>query len=51
MNVYDLKGELHPNQKWACFVFCLKTINTFLKNNIYAPYSKLSNELKNSINI
>ena len=46
-----LRGNYTLNQKWACFVFCLKTINTFLKNNIYVPYSKLSNELKNSINI
>ena len=26
--------ELHPNQKFACFVLYLKIINTILKNNI-----------------
>ena len=29
-----LKGELHPNQKLACFVLYLKIINTFLKKKI-----------------
>ena len=30
-----IKGVLHPNQKLTitCFVFYLKIINTFLKNN------------------
>ena len=29
----------------------LKIIDTFMKNNIYASYSKLSKELKNGIEI
>ena len=47
MNNY-LRGNYTPNQKLACFVLCLKIINTFWKM-IYASYSKLSKELKNSI--
>ena len=46
-----LKGELHPIQKLACFVLYLKIINTFFEKIIYASYSKLPKELKNSINI
>ena len=42
---YLFKGvqqhQQHPNQKLSCFVLYLKIINTFLKNNIYASYSKL----------
>ena len=34
ITVQSLKGELHPDQKSACFVLYLKIINTFLKNNI-----------------
>ena len=45
------KRELYPTQKLACFALYLKTINTFLKNNIYTSYSKLSKELKNSFKI
>ena len=48
---FSLKGVLHPNQKLVCFVLYLKIINTFLKNNIHASYSKLSKELKNGIEI
>ena len=48
--LYSLRGYYTPNQKLACFVLFLKIINTFLKI-IYAPYSKLSKELKNSIKI
>ena len=31
--MYDrlTKGELHPKQKWACFVRYLKIINTFFE--------------------
>ena len=33
--VFQLKEELHPTQKLACFVCYLKTIiNTFLKNDL-----------------
>ena len=51
-----LKRELHllPQKapKLACFVLYLKIIHIFLKkNNIYAFYSKLSKELKDSIKI
>ena len=35
----------------ACFVLYLKVINTFLKKNVCASYSKLSMELKKSIEI
>ena len=49
-----VKGVLHllPQKapKLACFVLYLKIINIFLKI-IYASYSKLSKELKNSIKI
>ena len=49
-----VKGVLHllPQKapKSACFVLFLKIINIFLKM-IYASYSKLSKELKNSIKI
>ena len=45
-----LRGYYYPNQKVACFVLCLKIINTFLKIDI-CIYSKLSKELKNSIQI
>ena len=37
----ELKGYYTTNQKLACFVLYLKIINTFLKNDIYASYSKL----------
>ena len=37
--------------KLTCFVLYLKIINIFLKNNIYAFYSKLSKEFKNNIKI
>ena len=51
-SVLTFKGELHPNQKLACFVLYRKIIRTFLKkNNICILYSKLSKELKNSIKI
>ena len=30
----NIKGKLHPNQIWACFVRCLKIINTFFGNII-----------------
>ena len=33
-SLYNIKGVLHPNQKLARFVFCLKIINTFIKNTI-----------------
>ena len=36
-------------QIWACFELYLKIIDTFLKDN--ASYSKLSKELKHSIQI
>ena len=29
-----LRGYYTPNSKVPCFVLCLKTVNTFLKNNI-----------------
>ena len=38
-----------PNQKLACFVLYLKIINTFLKDYIYASYSKFYKELKTGI--
>ena len=45
-------GYYTPNhKKLTFFVLYLKIINIFLKNNIYASYSKLSKELKNSIEI
>ena len=44
-----LRGTAPPTLKLACFVLCLKIINTFLKNNV--SYSKLFKELKNSIKI
>ena len=35
LNALVLMGYCTPNQKLvACFVLCLKIINTFLKNNI-----------------
>ena len=43
-----LRGNCTPNQKLACFALYLKIINTFWKI-IYASYSKLSKEIKNSI--
>ena len=46
-----LKGNCTPDQKLACFVLSLKIINTFFEKIIYASYSKLSKELKNSIGI
>ena len=50
LNFCDLRGHCTPNQKSACFVLYLKVINTFWKL-IYASYSTLSKELKNSIGI
>ena len=47
--LYRIKGELHLNQKLACFVLYLKVIHTSLKMN--ASDSKLSKELKNSIEV
>ena len=50
VNILNLppKGVLHLPKapKLACFVLYLKIINIFLKNKIYAPYSKLSKELE-----
>ena len=37
--------------KLTYFVLYLKTINTFLKNSIYASYGKLFKELENGIEI
>ena len=45
MTCFFLRGHCTPDQKLACFVLYLKVINIFMKN-IYASYSKLSNELK-----
>ena len=47
-NAVNFGGTTPPTQKLACYVLYLKIINTFLKM-IYASYSKLSKELKNSI--
>ena len=43
-----LRGDCTLDQNVACFDLYLKI--TFLKNNIH-PYSKLSKEIKNSIDI
>ena len=40
-----LREYYTPNQQLTCFVLYLEIINTFLKYNIYASYSKLSKEL------
>ena len=39
----------YKNKHVLCSI--LKIINTFLTKNIHLPYSKLSNELKNGIEI
>ena len=46
----NLRGYYTPDQKLVYFVLYLKIISTFLKM-IYASYTKLSKELKNSIKI
>ena len=48
--LFSLREYCTPNQKLACLVLNLKIINAFWKM-IYASYSKLSKELKNSIKI
>ena len=48
MGVLHLLPQKAP--KLAC-ALSLKIINIFLKKKLYASYSKLSKELKNSINI
>ena len=40
-----IKGELHPNQNWACFVCYLKINNIFLKN-LQVFWNKLPEKLK-----
>ena len=30
-----LRGNCTPNQKLACFALYLKTVNTFVQNNVY----------------
>ena len=49
--VNDFRGYCTPNQKLVCFGLYLKIINTLLKNNVHAFYSKLSKELKNGTDI
>ena len=49
--LFVLKGNWTPDQKLACFVLYLKLSTPFLKKIIYASYSKLSKELKNSTEI
>ena len=39
----SIKGEMHPNQNWACYVRYLKIINTFLKCIMQVSWSKLGN--------
>ena len=54
-----LRGYCTPNQKLACFVLYLKIILIIFQTGvktpvwkiIYASFSKLSKELKNSITI
>ena len=49
---HHLRGYSTSYPQLACFVFYLKIIDTFLKDNIgHASYSKLSKELKNSFKI
>ena len=49
--LFVLKGNWTPDQNLACFVLCLKIINTFFEKITYASYIKLSKELKNSTEI
>ena len=35
LTVISLRGNCTPNQIWACFMHCLKIVNTFLKNNVW----------------
>ena len=46
MKILYLRGYCTPKQKFARFVPHLKIINTLLKYDICASYSKLSKELK-----
>ena len=45
---FVLRGTAHSTPELACLVLYLKIINIFLKM-LYASYSKLSKELKSSI--
>ena len=38
-----LKGELHPDQKIACFALYFKIVNTFVQTNVYILKHKLKN--------
>ena len=46
-----IKGELHPLPKIFMFCALFQNYQPFFEKIIYAPYSKLSKELKNSIKI
>ena len=50
MTETNLRGYYTSNLKLACFVCCLKIIN-ILRKLIYASLSKMSEELKDGIEI